>query len=67
MFESSATLLNSGRLQEIRSLILDIDMPGINDLEVQRQLAEMRYSVPTIVVTGGTALRKTSLLRGDSR
>jgi len=67
MFETVATLLNSERLQEIRCLILDIDMPGINDLEVQRQWAEIRHWVPTIVATEGTALRRTSLLRGDSR
>jgi FixJ family two-component response regulator len=29
-------------LQEIRRLILDIDIPGINGLEVQSQLAEIR-------------------------
>ena len=28
-------------LQEIRFLILDIDLPGINGLEAQCQLAEM--------------------------
>ena len=67
VFSSAEEFLASDCIGKTRCLILDIDMPGINDLEVQRQLAEMRYSVPTIVVTGGTALRKTSLLRGDSR
>jgi FixJ family two-component response regulator len=52
MFASGAAFLDSGLTHEIRCLILDIDMPGLNGLAVQRRLAEMNIRIPTIVVSG---------------
>lgn len=33
-------------------VILDVHMPGLSGLEVQRQLAEAKSAVPVIVITG---------------
>jgi FixJ family two-component response regulator len=55
IFESGATFLESQRKETIRCLILDIHMPEMDGLEVQRRLAAMQYSIPTIVLTGGDA------------
>ena len=51
-FESGAELLASKGTQEIDCLIIDIDMPGMNGLELQRRLIEMKYAIPIIFVTG---------------
>jgi FixJ family two-component response regulator len=51
-FEPGVAFLESTQKYEIRCLILDIDMPGLNGLDVRRRLAEMRCAIPTIFVTG---------------
>jgi FixJ family two-component response regulator len=64
-FESGAAFLDSDRKQEIDCLILDIDMPGLNGLDVQRRLAGMNHSVPIIFVTGHEGkLQETALKQG---
>jgi two-component system response regulator FixJ len=55
VFESGIAFLDSRDKHEIGCLVLDMDMPRLNGLEVQRRLAEMGYLVPpTIFLTGNT-------------
>lgn len=50
-FESAEDLLKSGQLEETSCLIVDMQMPGMNGLELQRHLAASGYNIPIIVVT----------------
>lgn len=47
-FFSGEDLLNCGRTAEASCLILDVRMPNIDGLELQRRLNETRPSVPII-------------------
>ena len=47
-FFSGADLLNSGRVTDASCLILDVRMPNIDGLELQRRLKEMTPSIPVI-------------------
>jgi len=47
-FFSGADLLNSGRATEASFLILDVRMPNIDGLELQRRLKEIGPSTPVI-------------------
>ena len=47
-FFSGADLLNSGRATEASCLILDVRMPNIDGLELQRRLNEIWPSIPVI-------------------
>ena len=50
-FESADSFLNSGQLQETSCLIVDVQMPGINGLQLQCHLAEQGYKIPIIFIT----------------
>jgi len=50
-FESAESLLKSGQLQETSCLIVDVQMPGMNGLQLQRQLAASGYNIPIIFIT----------------
>jgi FixJ family two-component response regulator len=50
VFSSSQEFLDSGP-QETDCLLLDIQMPGMNGLDLQTKLCEMDYGVPVIFVT----------------
>ena len=50
-FESAEEFLMSGRAEETACLILDLRMPGMNGLQLQRRLAEVSIPVPIIFVT----------------
>jgi FixJ family two-component response regulator len=52
VFESAEAFLDSGRIHEIDCLIVDILMPGLNGVEVQRELANMEHSISIIFVSG---------------
>ena len=47
-FVSGADLLNSGRATEASCLILDVRMPNLDGLELQRRLKEIRPSIRVI-------------------
>jgi FixJ family two-component response regulator len=50
-FESAETFLKSGQLHDTSCLILDVQMPGMNGLELQSELAAAGYDIPVIFIT----------------
>jgi FixJ family two-component response regulator len=50
-FPSAEALLVSTHLQTLACLILDLQMPGIDGLSLQRRLADEGYRIPIIVLT----------------
>jgi len=47
-FSSGADLLNSGCANEASCLILDVRMPNLDGLQLQRRIKEIRPSIPVI-------------------
>ena len=52
IFESAERFLERADVHGPSCLILDVNMPGINGLDVQRELAKDGSDVPIIFVTG---------------
>ena len=50
-FESAETFLRSGQLHDTSCLIVDVQMPGMNGLELQSELAAAGYDIPIIFIT----------------
>ena len=50
-FESAEKFLGSGHLNDTSCLIVDVQMPGMNGLQLQSQLAAAGRSIPTIFIT----------------
>jgi FixJ family two-component response regulator len=50
-FESAESLLMSSQLQETSCIIVDVQMPGMNGLQLQRYLAASGYEIPIIFIT----------------
>ena len=50
-FASAEAFLASGRATETSCLILDVSMPGMNGLELQRRLAVAGFSIPIVFIT----------------
>ena len=67
-FESGELFLESGTLLETRCLVLDIRMPGMSGLELQRHVNLSDCSVPVIFVTAldDKANRKLAIDAGAS-
>ena len=65
-FESAESFLNSGQLQETACLIVDLQMPGMNGLELQSHLATAGYKIPIIFITAydNKEARKQALQAG---
>jgi two-component system, LuxR family, response regulator FixJ len=51
VFASGEEFLRSSRLAAVGCVILDLAMPEMNGLEVQRQLAARGFQIPIVVVT----------------
>jgi FixJ family two-component response regulator len=51
-FESAESFLSSGYLNDTCCLVVDVQMPGVNGLELQGQLAAAGCRVPIIFITG---------------
>jgi FixJ family two-component response regulator len=65
-FASAADFLASGCVAEARCLIVDIAMPGMSGLDLQRELRRRGQSVPIVFITahGNEALRPRMLEQG---
>jgi FixJ family two-component response regulator len=50
-FESAENFLKSGQLHDTSCLIVDVQMPGMNGLELQNELAAAGYDIPIIFIT----------------
>lgn len=65
-FASAEDFLASPRSREIACLILDIRLPGMSGIELQRRLSESGCTIPVIFVTahGDASLRDMLLKAG---
>jgi FixJ family two-component response regulator len=65
-FTSAEDFVNSGRLHQRTCLILDIQLPGMSGLELQRQLAAGENLIPIIFITapGEDGIREQALHDG---
>jgi FixJ family two-component response regulator len=50
-FESAEIFLNSGRLHDTSCLIVDVQMPGMDGLQLQSHLAAAGCGIPIIFIT----------------
>ncbi len=50
-FESAESFLKSGQAHNTSCLILDVLMPGMNGLQLQKELASAGYGIPIIFIT----------------
>jgi FixJ family two-component response regulator len=50
-FASAEEFRRAGYLEEAACLILDVRMPGMSGIELQRQLASRRREIPIIFIT----------------
>ena len=50
-FSSALAFLNSDQVRDTACLILDVRMPGMSGLELQRQIAAANWRIPIIFVT----------------
>ena len=51
VFDSAETFLKSRQLHETSCLIVDVQMPGMNGLQLQRHLASSGYKIPIVFIT----------------
>jgi FixJ family two-component response regulator len=50
-FPSAEAFLQSGRIDESACLILDVDLPGMNGLELQQELNDSGRALPIIFIS----------------
>jgi len=50
-FPSAEALLSSNQLQDTACLILDVRLPGMNGLELQRRIVAANWRIPIIFIT----------------
>jgi FixJ family two-component response regulator len=50
-FASAEAFLNSNQVHDTSCLILDVRMPGMNGLELQRQIVAANWRIPIIFIT----------------
>lgn len=66
MFECAEAFLESERISDADGLVLDVKMPGLSGIELQRRLRDMNCSVPIIFVTAHAddEVRQAALAQG---
>jgi FixJ family two-component response regulator len=50
-FPSAEALLSSNQLHDTACLILDVRLPGMNGLELQRRIGAAKWRIPIIFIT----------------
>jgi FixJ family two-component response regulator len=50
-FSSAEQFLAAGRFERISCLILDVGLPGMSGLELQKELARQRIGLPIVFIT----------------
>ncbi len=67
VFASAEEFLSSNRLRDTSCLILDVRMPKINGLELQRELAARNCEIPVVFITahGDEAARAQAIRHGS--
>jgi FixJ family two-component response regulator len=63
-FFSAQDFLNSPQLRRTACLILDVRMPGMGGLELQRRLAAQKVYLPIIFITANEGLEISAEARG---
>jgi len=65
-FSSAEAFLKSNQLHDTACLILDVRMPGMSGLELQRQLVAANYQIPIVFITshGDDDARSRALAAG---
>ena len=65
-FASAEDFLSSPELEKTRCLILDVRLPGMSGIELQRRLRETGQTVPIVFITahGDAAIREMVLSAG---
>jgi len=65
-FASAEAFLKSDRVHDTACLLSDIQMPGVNGLELQRRLTEQGYLLPIIFITAfpGPKVRAQAMAAG---
>ena len=65
-FSSAADFLSSGHLDQTSCLILDIAMPGMSGIDLQRELTRRNHDIPIVFITahGNEMIRREVLQRG---
>jgi FixJ family two-component response regulator len=65
-FTSAEAFLQSGQMHTTACLLLDMQLPGISGLELQRQLRSSQARMPIIFITahGNEAMRAQALQAG---
>jgi len=64
---SGEEFLGSGRLQDIDCLVSDIGLPGMNGIELLREVQALRPDLPVVVITARDALVQSALNAGACR
>ncbi len=66
MFESAEAFLESERIGDTDGLVLDVKMPGLRGIELQRRLIELKHMVPIVFVTAHAddEIRQAALAQG---
>ena len=65
-FESAEAFLEDDHGDAVACLILDIDMPALRGIELQRQLTRMNISIPIIFVTAQQDVLRARALKGGA-
>jgi len=65
-FASAEAFLASEFVNDTRCLVLDIAMPGMSGMDLQRELANRRETIPIVFITasGDRAVRRQLLAEG---